>query len=493
MQLSQGIIESFNPSAERIFGYKAQEIIGSNVKVLMPEPYHSEHDGYLKHHMDTGEKKIIGIGREVVAKRKDGSEFPIELGVNSFEISGKKMFVGSIHDITERKENDRIKSEFISVVSHELRTPLTSIRGSLGLIIGTFSKGLPSKVVDLIGIAHKNCERLIALINDILDMDKIAAGEMRFDMKEEALADITTQAVEANQAYAEKFNTTIKLEPIDNAIFVKMDSARYIQILSNFISNAAKFSPQNKTIDVFATKSDCGIRISVRDYGDGIPEEFHSKIFSKFLQADSSSSRGKGGTGLGLHITKQIVENMGGVVGFDTKTNQGTTFWVEFPIIKKDSATLSHKTNDSKSATRQVLANADSATDIVNNIPEVLHVEDDLDLSNLLAVAVGDKVKIVNAKTLAEARTLLTQKHFSAIILDIGMPDGSGLEILDNIPNVKNPSPPILVLSASDLPSQINEKVAKTIVKSRTSEAKIVEIILCLVEQDKKTTSLLKK
>jgi signal transduction histidine kinase len=242
-------------------------------------------------------------------------------------------FVDHIQDVTEQREMERMKDEFISMVSHELRTPLTSIRGSLGLIVGANAQDLPQKVRTLLDIANNNAERLILLINDILDIDKIASGKMRFDIQEKSLARITLKAVEANEAYAQKLNVTIVLGAIDEHIRVAVDEERYIQVLSNLLSNAAKFSPRGGTIAVTAEVGAARVRVSVADQGPGIPMEFRTRIFGKFAQADSSSTRRTGGTGLGLHIAQQMIERMRGRIGFETEVGRGTTFWVELPLI----------------------------------------------------------------------------------------------------------------------------------------------------------------
>ena len=169
-----GTIESFNPAAERIFGFTAHDLIGRNIKLLMPEPFRGHHDGYLRQYQNTGEKKIIGMRRELEGVRSDGSVFPIELAINEFWSDGRRLFVGMLRDISERRQVERIKSEFISTVSHELRTPLTSISGSLGLLVGAAAGELPDRAKRLIEIANKNSERLVRLVNDILDLDKIS-------------------------------------------------------------------------------------------------------------------------------------------------------------------------------------------------------------------------------------------------------------------------------------------------------------------------------
>lgn len=245
-----------------------------------------------------------------------------------------KHFIAQIQDITGRKEMDRMKSEFISIVSHELRTPLTSIRGALGLIEGTMTKDLPERVRYLIGIAHKNSERLILLINDILDLDKISAGKMRFDAKDESLLYLVAHGIEENASYGQKYHVKFSADNISPDIFVHVDPDRWQQVFSNLLSNAAKFSPQNSEVKIYSIVQNGFVKLCVEDKGAGIPEEFHSRIFEKFSQADSSLTRTKGGSGLGLNISKQIIEAMNGRIGFESTLGQGTVFWIELPLAK---------------------------------------------------------------------------------------------------------------------------------------------------------------
>jgi PAS domain S-box-containing protein len=240
-------------------------------------------------------------------------------------------FITQIQDIGEQREMERIKNEFISIVSHELRTPLTSIRGSLGLLLGTQAGALPAKVMRLLDIANGNCERLIRLVNDILDIDKIASGSMCFDMQEVAVTDIMQRAVQGNEAYAQRFNVRLALIPSAEQLAVEVDADRLLQVLSNLLSNAVKFSPAQGEVELGAQRLHDCVRINVVDHGPGIPENFRERIFGKFSQADSSSARRAGGTGLGLHISRQILEHMRGRIGFDTEVGHGTTFWIELP------------------------------------------------------------------------------------------------------------------------------------------------------------------
>lgn len=381
-------------------------------------------------------------------------------------------FIAQMQDITERKEMERMKSEFISVVSHELRTPLTSIRGSLGLILGALSKDLPEKVKGLIDIAHNNCERLILLINDILDIDKIASGQMRFDMKAHSVAALTREAVEANQAYAAKYHTAIEMADLAEDVHIRVDAARYIQALSNLLSNACKYSPKDVPVRVACEMRGSMVRICIEDKGEGIPEEFRDRIFGKFMQADSAVTRKAGGTGLGLNITKQIVEHMHGEIGFETATGQGTTFWVQFPLAQfadEDSETV-------------IFFREEKDEDAV---PHILHVEDDADLSNVLATALHGSAEVLTAYNLKEARRLLKERAYTLVVLDIGLPDGSGLDLLEHITPQTGERLPVVILSA-DMPDEaIRKKVADVIVKSRLSEQRIVERIITLIRQCK--------
>ena len=239
-----------------------------------------------------------------------------------------------IHDLAEMKKLDKLKNEFLSVVSHELRTPLTSIQGALDLltsgVLGELSAHEPQ---ELLILAKQNSERLIRLINDILDVEKMESGKMEFLFKPVEITRLLKEVINANQSYAESFNVRIKLLPPEQNIIVQADYDRLIQVLSNLISNAIKFSPRGGEVALTANQQGDKVRISVTDNGLGIPEEFQSKIFQKFSQADSSASCEHSGTGLGLSISRTIVEKHNGTISFITKINEGTTFYFYLPII----------------------------------------------------------------------------------------------------------------------------------------------------------------
>jgi PAS domain S-box-containing protein len=234
------------------------------------------------------------------------------------------------NDVTELKRVDRMKSEFVSTVSHELRTPLTSIRGSLGLIAGGVVGELPETMKTLVHIAKNNCERLIRLINDILDVEKIESGNVRMEVRPVQLRALLTSAVAANESFGESQGIHLALDGGDDDLMVEADADRLVQVITNLLSNAVKFSPPGGTVSVRALRGGLGVRVEVSDQGPGIPEEFRGRIFQKFSQADSSDTRVKGGTGLGLSISRAIVDRLGGNINFECNPS-GTTFFVELP------------------------------------------------------------------------------------------------------------------------------------------------------------------
>ncbi len=244
--------------------------------------------------------------------------------------TGETVLLEITRDITERKKIEKMKSEFVSVVSHELRTPLTSIRGALGLVNGGVAGELPDKAKGLIQIAYNNSERLLTLINDLLDMEKITSGHMEYELKLHRLTALIEQSIEANAPYGKQYSVRFNFSTAAPQAMIQIDSARFGQVLSNLLSNAAKFSPPGGMVDIKVSSADGWITTAVSDQGPGIPAEFHSRIFQKFSQADSSDTRQKGGTGLGLSISKALVDNMGGRIWFDTGNGKSTTFYVAF-------------------------------------------------------------------------------------------------------------------------------------------------------------------
>ncbi len=237
----------------------------------------------------------------------------------------------SMRHAIQRRSAENIKNEFISLVSHELRTPLTSIHGALGLIAGAMSGDIPPPVARLVEIAHKNSDRLIRLVNDILDIDRVDSGRMYFDLRVEALRPLLSHAIDSNHSYAEKYGVRFVLEPGAD-VHIRVDPSRFTQVVVNLLSNAAKFSPAGSEVRVGLSTADGRVRVRVVDQGPGIRPDFHDRIFTKFSQSDRALDRNAGGAGLGLYISKQIIEHMDGQIGFDSEPGQGASFWIDLAV-----------------------------------------------------------------------------------------------------------------------------------------------------------------
>ncbi len=336
------------------------------------------------------------------------------------------------HDITDRKEAERRVSEFYSTVSHELRTPLTSIHASLRLIEGGVAGQVSEKVSRLVTIARNESDRLIRLINDILDIRKLEAGRLELKLKSVKIEELVAGAFAATQGMAQAAKVTLK-DQIMYSGTLKCDQDRVIQILTNFLSNAIKFSPEGETVILDVEKDQQMVRFSVTDNGPGIPEGEMYKLWGKFQQLDSSDTRQKGGTGLGLAITKGLTEQHGGQVGVVSTAGKGSTFWAELPATTLGARATSHDLQ-------------------AFSLAKVLMVESDEKLTKLVrSLLRKEGLDVEIAGSLEEADALLEEFTPKAIILDIDMPDGKGLEWLKN--KQSNPLPftvPTVVLSGVD-------------------------------------------
>lgn len=410
-----GSIESWSKGAERLFGYEASEVLRRNVRILMPDPHSSAHDGYIRRYIQTGERRIMGQRREVEAQHKDGRRIPVDLGISEMTIGSRRLFIGIVRDLSSRIEVERLKAGFVSTVSHELRTPLTSISGSLGLLAGGVAGELPAKATRLIDIAKLNCERLVRLINDILDLEKAESGKLEFRLESQRLKPIVQHAIDLNRSYAHNYGATIELDAEGDDANVFVDRDRLIQVLTNLLSNAAKFSPRGGIVHVFIRAEADSVCISVRDQGPGIGAEFQKRIFEKFAQADSSDSRAKGGTGLGLSIVKTIVERLGGNISFDTAQGKGAVFHISLPLHQEPVA-LVHSSTGAFAG------------------PAVLICEDDPDVARILVDILRQEGMRAEAVSNARAaRAALDAVRFDVALIDLHLPDADGLDFITEL------------------------------------------------------------
>jgi PAS domain S-box-containing protein len=331
---ADGKIVMVNNELEHQFGYRRKELIGQPVDLLVPMPLRAKHARYREAFVGSPKTRFMGVSRDLVERRKDGSEFPVEVGLNPIRTGMHVLVLAAIIDISERKRMERLKEEFVATVSHELRTPLTSIAGSLGLLAGQTPDTMSESQKRLVKIAQTNSNRLVRLINDILDMEKIESGRVEFDFARVDLRLAAERSIEANHGFADGFGVRIRLDSVSlDVAEVNADPDRIAQLMTNLLSNAIKFSPRDAEVLVAVERTKIGnaFRFSVRDHGTGVPEEFKPRIFEKFAQADGSNLHQNGGTGLGLCIAQQIVERLSGRIGFEDAKGGGTMFYVDLP------------------------------------------------------------------------------------------------------------------------------------------------------------------
>lgn len=325
----KGIIFSVNPVIEDIFGYTQKEIIGKPVDTLFQTCFFNSKDNFP---CIPNDYNYVNGKIEINCVRKDFSPFPAEVGINELTIGNKSCYTLLIRDITYHKEIENMKNEFVSIVSHELRTPLTSIQGALGLVNSKAVGEVPEKAQELLDIALNNTIRLKDIINDILDIEKIEAGKIKYEFISLNLSNLIKESIDLNKPYGEKHHVNFVYENSLPDLNITTDKNRLLQVLSNLLSNAAKFSKKGQDVQISNEIIDNKIRISVKDNGIGIPDEYKDRIFEKFFQVASSTTRKIGGTGLGLSICKLIVNKLGGTINFDSKQGEGTTFYFDLTL-----------------------------------------------------------------------------------------------------------------------------------------------------------------
>jgi PAS domain S-box-containing protein len=458
-----------------MLGYCEEELLSRDFQSLT-HPEDLQSDLALIGKVLTGELPSYQVEKRYLGR--DGGIVYANLSVSLVrDRDGQPLyFVSQIENIAHRREMDRLKREFISTVSHELRTPLTSIRGSLGLVEGGVLGELPEKARAMVKIAHQNSERLVKIINDILDVEKIESGRLELHIGNVPIALLLHDALEYNAPYGEKYKVRFVLESAPPQAQVCADPDRLLQVLANLLSNAAKFSPPGAEVAVRAERRDNWIRVAVRDRGTGIPEEFRGRIFEKFAQADGSSARRFEGTGLGLNITQRLLEAMHGTIGFTTAIGEGTTFYFELPAASPDSVPAVDQ--------RALTARYRVLSPVLERVPRILHVEDDRDLSQVIEAALAGRAELVTATTLKSAEDLLRAGDFALLVLDLGLPDGNGLALLDRLEELLPEPIPVVILSVSEVSQAVQQRVAASLVKSCLSEAEVVETILSLVAQE---------
>lgn len=418
-----------NPAAHSLFGYAPGELDGRKTSILYANEGASLQRVDEQYHPGKAAGSAIS---EQEYRRKDGTTFIGETVGSVIRTPDDEIFgyIEVTRDISARKEVERIKEEFVSTVSHELRTPLTSLSGSLGLVYAGVAGNLPEKATELVSLAYRNSERLISLVNDILDMERLSAGHIEFKMAPVDLREMLLDAEEVNLGYAERYDVKLTIEAPVPAVTVHVDQDRMHQVLTNLISNAVKFTPVGRSVVLSASVLGERIRIEIRDEGPGIPDSLRPRLFERFAQGDASDARQKSGTGLGLAISKAIVDAHYGVLGFEKNQPRGTIFFIELPLDADDCE-----------ATRELGGSG-----------KVLICEDDPDdAAHLLQVVQKAGLQANVAASAEEAQTLFKTNQYDIITIDLWLPDGDGLSLIRNLREL-DPKATFLVISRSKQP-----------------------------------------
>ena len=450
---ASGEILSVNRSVERMLGYSQQELLGRNVSMLMPAPHRELHDHYLANYLATGEARIIGQGREVMALHKDGHEIPVRLAIGEFKRGGTPRFVGFLSDITERyvmehdlrsakeqaEEAAQAKSAFLANMSHEIRTPMNAILGFTELLMDS---PLNEHQQQNLGIVRNSAQSLLALLNDILDTAKFDSGRAQFEQRNFSLLALCQHIVATQSLNAARkgLQLTLDYSPQTDEFFCG-DPLRIQQIVLNLLSNAVKFTQHGSvTLKVSPLTTEPGVTIDVEDSGIGIPQDRLESIFAPFSQADSSMTRRFGGTGLGTTIARQLTELMGGQISVVSTVGSGTTFSVRLPLpigepVEDDISELP----EYPLPPLRILA--------ADDVPQNLQL-----LEAILSQRGHQLISVSNGR---DALTLFRSGLFDLVLMDVQMPEMDGHETSKAIRQWENQhqrqETPIIALTASVL------------------------------------------
>jgi len=451
-------ITLFNQGAERIFGYSAAEAIGKPLDLLLPMRFAAAHRQHVAEFGQSPNKaRRMGERREIYGRRHDGTEFPAEASISKLHVGAETVYTVYLQDISDRKQIERMKDEFVSVVSHELRTPLTSIHGSLGMLSSGLLQPDSEQGKRLLQIATDSTERLVRLINDILDIERIESGKVKMEKESCDVADLIAEAVNVMQPLADKAGVTLSVSSLSTQIWADPD--RIVQTLTNLLSNAIKFSPAGSTVwlsaELGSRESGVGSReegqegqgdkgtkgqgeattnnqqptpellFTVKDLGRGIPADKLDSIFERFQQVDSSDSRKHDGTGLGLAICRSIVQQHGGRIWVESILGEGSTFYLTLPIIK---STPSQDLDDSLNSSR-LSPHASALTPQPSRL--ILICDDDPKVgAELQTLLESRSYRVVVVHSGQEAIATAASLHPDAILLDLLMPCMNGWEVM---------------------------------------------------------------
>ncbi len=450
---SVGTINAANPACEKLFGYEHHELLGKNIKMLMPPKYSEKHDGYLSTYMKTKKAEVVGSGREVQGLKKDGSIFPLHLAVSETHIDGQLCFTGIVRDMTvevstyaimqEAKEEaeraNAAKSDFLSAMSHELRTPMNAVLGFAQILQMDEENPLTDRQKTAIDHVVQSGDHLLTLINDVLNLAKIESGAMEVEIENTNTAHILDECEMMISAIASKYNVTLNLETSARQDhYVLADPLRLRQVILNLLSNAVKYNRKGGHVSVSCSLHEGVVRISIADTGIGIAPSKAKKIFEPFTRVHNEKLVVEG-TGIGLSISQELVQLMDGHLDF-TSSEKGSTFWVDLP--HSDEINVIESPVVRKSLISDTLENTQASLlyieDNPSNIMLMEHMLDRL-----------DGIFLDTSPTAELGINMAQENGYNLILMDINLPGMSGLqafEILRNDPRTNKV--PVVAITA---------------------------------------------
>lgn len=466
----RGVVESANPAIERLFGYGPKELAGRNVSTLVPSPHREQHDEYIARYLRTGEARVIGIGRELEAQRKDGTRFPIELSVSEVEAGTRRSFTGIIRDITARKEAemallraDALKDEFLANTSHELRTPLNGIIGIGQSMLDGATGTLSDEQRRNLGMMVASGRRLANLVNDLLDFSKLRHETITLHQAPTDMYALTDLVLTVSKTLIgdRPLRLFSRIDP--TGPLAEVDEDRMQQVLFNLVGNAIKFTPAG-VIEVSATPVDGWLEVTVSDTGIGIAKERFDEIFEIFSQGDGPLEREQGGTGLGLAIARQLVELHGGTLRIESEVGIGSRFTFGLPLSTATRAMLS-PTGQAGHLISQIVEDVrldEAAQPVVSCASglgyRILVVDDEpVNVQVLVNYLLLANYQVFTASNGDEAlERILSDEHYDLILLDVMMPKLSGLEVCRRIRERFSPAElPVVLLTAKNRVSDL--------------------------------------
>lgn len=488
---SHGTIQRLNPAVHKHFGYQPDELLGKNVKILMADPYHNEHDGYLKAYLKTGKTKIINTVTEVTARKKNGTLFPLELSVSESVVRGEKIFLGIIRDISERKEaekelkhaytelekriherteelwqsknlaekSNQAKSEFLSRMSHELRTPMNAILGFAQLMQESTRDPLPQAQRKRNGQILKAGNHLLDLINEVLDLASIEAGKITVSLEPVCIAELAEEVLTVVRPLSKNFNINLVDQITDNKeLYILADKTRLKQVLLNLLSNGIKYNRREGSVTLSASLEDSFmLRIDVTDTGMGIPEEKMNQLFDPFNRLGAEDGEIEG-TGIGMTISKKLMEVMGGSIDVKSSLGEGSTFCVRLPIVCQDPPAM-NVTKDTRFSADHYPKNNEADEESFT----LLYIEDNQANLKLVEDILTDypEIKLLSATYAKAGLNMAMTLKPNLILMDINLPDFDGIEALKRLRNFEEThKTPVIAISANALKKDIER--AKT-------------------------------